>query len=121
MIDPRDKQISELRAALEMVDGLIQCADVRMDKGPYYRFRQQGQHDAALAVRAALASSVTPEPPKPLEVTGNLSTEGYRITATPESTQPPECPASVEEAAACLQWWRERITDAESTQQSGER
>ena len=47
---------AKLREALEMVDAQVSCADVRMDKGPRYRFMTSGQHDVIMAVKATLGT-----------------------------------------------------------------
>lgn len=53
-VDRLRTQVYTLRESLHRVDRLIVCANVRMDKGPRWRFQTTGQHEAAEVVKAAL-------------------------------------------------------------------
>ena len=48
-----EAELVEARRALDAVNALISCADVKMSGQARYRFITTGQHEAALLVQAA--------------------------------------------------------------------
>lgn len=52
-----EAHIEALRAALQDVDNATICADVSMDKGARYRFRQNSQHGLIARVKKLLAET----------------------------------------------------------------
>ena len=69
---------AKLREALEMVDAQVSCADVRMDKGPRYRFMTSGQHDVIMAVKATLGTVDANQGVEPSPTAADRATGGGR-------------------------------------------